>query len=100
MASGRLLVQCPECGTELAVDPATGAVLSSRQPKQAPAGGRSLEALLADLDHQKSRAEERFEQERKQLEDRERLLEEKFREAMRRADEEPDLPPRRPFDLD
>ena len=32
--------------------------------------------------------------------DKDRILEEKFREAMKRAEEEPDLPPKRPFDMD
>ncbi len=33
--------------------------------------------------------------------DRERLMEEKFREALKRAEEEPgEGPPKRPFDLD
>ncbi len=35
------------------------------------------------------------------LKDRDRLLEEKFEEALKRAEEEPDdAPPPRPFDLD
>ena len=35
------------------------------------------------------------------MKDRSRLLDEKFEEALRRAEEEPaDVPPPRPFDLD
>ncbi|GMU63828.1 MAG: hypothetical protein AMXMBFR36_01020 [Acidobacteriota bacterium] len=98
--SPKLTVTCPDCGTELTVDAATGAVLAHRAPKAPPAGGKSFDALFADLDAQKARAEDLFEREKAAFADRDRLLEEKFREAMKRADEEPDLPPKRPFDLD
>ncbi len=96
----KLKVPCPECGAEIVVDGATGAVLSHRMPNAPPAGGKDFDALLAGLDEGKARAEELFERERAAFADRDRLLEEKFKEAMKRAEEEPDLPPKRPFDLD
>jgi hypothetical protein len=92
---------CPECGSDLVVDAATGEVLSHRAPKRPPGGGHSFEDLLAGLDTGKQRAEQLFEREKAAMKDRDRLLEEKFKEAMKRAEEEPDEgPPRRPFDLD
>lgn len=103
MAEGfpKLTVRCPDCGSDLTVDAATGQVLSHRKPKQPPAGGKDFDALLKGLDEDKSRAEDVFAREVAAMKDRDRLLEEKFREAMRRAEEEPDEgPPRRPFDLD
>ena len=97
----KLLVRCPECGSDLTVDAATGEVLAHRAPKVPPGGGKDFDALLKGLDEDKSKAESVFEREVTALKDRDRLLEEKFREAMRRAEEEPDSgPPRRPFDLD
>jgi hypothetical protein len=97
----KLTARCPECGSELVLDAATGEVLSHRRPKQPPAGGKDLDSLLQGLDQDKARAEDVFQREVAALKDRDRLLEEKFREAMRRAEEEPDQgPPRRPFDLD
>lgn len=97
----KLTVACPECGSALVVDAATGEVLSHRAPKRPPAGGRDFDALLAGLDSERERAEETFERARAAERDRDRLLEEKFREALKRAEEEPDEgPPRRPFDLD
>lgn len=66
----------------------------------APAGGKDFDALLKGLDDDKARAEETFEREKAAFADRDRLLEEKFKEAMKRAEEEPDLPPKRPFDFD
>jgi len=97
----KLRVRCPDCGSDLLLDAETGEVLGHKKPKEAPAGGKSFDALLAGLSEEKSRAEEIFEREKAAIADRERLLEEKFREAMKRAEEEPDEgPPKRPFDLD
>jgi hypothetical protein len=97
----KFTVVCPDCGSDLVLDAATGAVLSHRAPKRPPAGGRSFEDLLADIDSGKERAEQLFEREKAAMKDRDRLLEEKFREAMKRAEEEPDEGrPVRPFDLD
>ena len=97
----KLNLRCPDCGSELVVDAATGEILSHRKAKQPLAGGKDFDALLKGLDEDKSRAEDIFEREKAALKDRDRLLEEKFREAMRRAEEEPDEgPPVRPFDLD
>ena len=97
----KLTVRCPECNSDLVIDGATGEVLSHRKAKQPPAGGKDFDSLLKGLDDDKARAEDVFQREVTALKDRDRLLEEKFREAMRRAEEDPDEgPPRRPFDLD
>lgn len=92
---------CPCCSAELTVDAETGHVLMQRKAKSPPAGGKDFESLLAGLDADKNRAEEVFEREKRAMKDRDRLLEEKFREALKRAEEEGDeSPPPRPFDLD
>jgi len=97
----KLRLSCPECGSELVVDAATGTVLSHRKAKPAPAEGKDFESLLEGLQQERTRADEIFERERAALKDRERLLDEKFRAAMKRAEEEPDTGrPARPFDLD
>jgi hypothetical protein len=83
------------------IDSATGEILSHKKAKQPIAGGKDFDALLKGLDDDKSRAEDIFQREVAAMKDRDRLMEEKFREAMRRAEEDPDQgPPRRPFDLD
>jgi hypothetical protein len=99
-AARKWTLACPECGAELVIDAETGALLGHRGAKSPPGGGRDFDALFADLDHQKARSEELFEREKAAFADRDRLLEEKFKEALKRAEEEPDLPPKRPFDLD
>jgi hypothetical protein len=98
--AARFPVRCPECGSELVVDGATGEILSHRAPKAPLAGGKTLDSLFADLESQKASAEDRFERERAAHADRARLLEEKFQEALKRADETPDEAVRRPFEDD
>lgn len=100
-ARTKLPVTCPDCGSDLVVDVATGEVLYHKKPKGPPAGGKDFESLFAEMDSQKSRAEELFEREKAAHKDRDRLLEERFQEAFRRAaEEDDDTPTPRPFDLD
>lgn len=97
----QLRIQCPECDAEILVDVATGTVITHRVPRKAPAGGKTLDGLLAGLEGERERRESVFEREKAAVADRERLLEEKFAAALRRAEEEDDdSPPVRPFDLD
>jgi len=96
-----LTIHCPDCDAHLVIDAATGEILAHRAAKQPLAGGKDFETLLEDLDRDKDEAEEVFAQEMAAMKDRDRLLEEKFKQAMERAKEEPDdVPPPRPFDLD
>jgi hypothetical protein len=98
----KLSVTCPDCGSDLVIDVATGEVLFHKQPKGPPAGGKDFESLFAEMDSQRARAEQVFDREQAAQKDRGRLLEEKFDEAFRRAAEaeDDDKPPPRPFDLD
>jgi len=83
-APERLRLRCPDCDSELVVDAATGEILSHRAPKAPVGGGKTFDSLFADIDAQKAAAEDRFEQEKSAHADRERLLEEKFNEALKR----------------
>ena len=97
----KLTVRCPECDSDLIIDAATGQILSHRRAKQPVGGGKDFDTLFQSLDEGKARAEDIFAREVAALKDRDRILEEKFREALRRAEEDPDEgPPPRPFDLD
>ncbi len=99
--SRKLQLRCPDCGSDLTVDAETGEVLFHRKAKEPIAGGKDFDSLFADLETQRTRADEIFEREKAAFGDRDRLMEEKFREAMKRAQEDPDQgPPKRPFDLD
>lgn len=99
--AGKLTLRCPECDADLVVDAATGEVLFHKAAKRPPAGGKDLDQLMRQMREEKAQAEDLFQREVAALKDRDRLLERKFEEALRRAEEEPDdKPPPRPFDFD
>jgi hypothetical protein len=60
----------------------------------------SFDQMLKGLDKQKQARDQIFEQELGSLKDRDRILEEKFRDAMKRADIDKDKPFRNPLDVD
>ncbi len=88
---------CPCCEATLVVDAQTGAIIS-HQEKAKPLA--SFEEMAKDLARQKQTREQVFAQELSSQKDRERLLEEKFREAMKRAEKDKDTPYRNPLDFD
>jgi len=90
-------IVCPCCEATIVVDRLSGEVLLHKA-KEKRAGG-TLESMVAGLDAQKSEMEKRFEREIASQKDRSRLLEEKFKEAMERA-EKSDKPVVNPMDLD
>jgi tRNA 2-selenouridine synthase SelU len=88
---------CPCCEAALVIDAQTGAVLSHEEKKKAHG---SFDDLRGEMDKQKELREQLFAQEMSSQKDRERLLEEKFREAMKRAGDDKDVPFKNPLDLD
>jgi DNA-binding ferritin-like protein len=95
--NARFTIICPCCEATLVVDAQTGALIS-HQEKTKPLA--SFEAMAKDLERQKQTREQLFAQELGSVKDRERLLEEKFREAMKRADKDKDKVFKNPLDLD
>lgn len=99
--SAKLTLRCPDCESRLVIDRETGEIIFHEPRKVAPGGGHDFDQLLDKLDQDKAVAEDLFEREVSALKDRDRLLEDKFEEALREARKSPeDEPPRRPFDLD
>lgn len=90
-------VKCPCCEARLTVDAQTGSVLGYEEKKK-PVG--SFDALKSEVEKQKQMRDQVFAQEMSSMKDRERLLEEKFNEAMKRAEGERDKPYRNPLDMD
>jgi len=90
-------VTCPCCEATLTVDAHTGALLAHEAKKKITG---SFEDLKGELSKQKELREQIFAQEMSSVRDRERLLDEKFKEAMKRADTDSDKPFRNPLDLD
>ncbi len=79
------------------VDAQTGAILSHEEKAKPVA---SFDEMLKGLDKQKEARDQLFSQELSSQKNRERLLEEKFQEALKRADKDKDKPFINPLDVD
>lgn len=90
-------ITCPCCESTLTIDAGTGALLAHEEKKKVFG---SFEDLKGDLNKQKEHRDQIFAQEMSSMKDRERLLEEKFKEALKRADTESATPFKNPLDLD
>ncbi len=88
---------CPCCEAALVIDAQTGAILSHEEKKKIYG---SFEDLKGEMSKQKELRDQLFSQEMSSMKDRERLLDEKFKEAMKRAEGEKDVPYKNPLDLD
>ncbi len=93
----RLSIICPCCEAALTIDKETGAIIAHEE-KAKKLG--SFDELKNNLDKQKELREQLFAQEMSSQKDRERLLEEKFQEAKKRAQSEPNTPFKNPLDFD
>jgi len=81
----------------LTIDKKTGALLAHEE-KTKKIG--SFDDLTNDLDKQKNLRQQLFAQEMSAQKDRRRLLDEKFKEALKRADSDSGKPFKNPLDLD
>ena len=88
---------CPCCETNITVDAHTGAIIAHEEKKKITG---SFEDLKGELGKQKEMRDQLFAQEMSSMKDRERLLEEKFQEALKKADKTAGVPFRNPLDMD
>jgi uncharacterized Zn finger protein (UPF0148 family) len=95
--SSRFTIICPCCEATLTVDAQTGTLLSHEEKAKPLA---SFEDMVKGLDKQKQQRDQIFKQELNSMKDRDRILEEKFQEAMKRAEKEKDKPYLNPLDID
>jgi predicted amidophosphoribosyltransferase len=93
----RFTLICPCCEATLTVDAQTGVILSHEEKAKPMA---SFDEMVKCLDKQKQMREQIFQQELGSQKDRKRLLEEKFQEAMKRAEKDKDKPFINPMDVD
>jgi hypothetical protein len=93
----KFTVLCPCCEAALTIDAQTGAVLAHEEKKKVLG---SFEELTSEVKKQKELRDQLFAQEMSSQKDRERLLDEKFREAFKRAEGDTSTPFRNPLDLD
>jgi hypothetical protein len=90
-------VLCPCCEATIVVDAQTGAIISHAEKAKPLA---SFEEMAKQMERQKQVRDQMFAQELGSHKDRDRILEEKFREAMKRAESEKDKPYINPLDID
>src|ERR671933_2349740 len=92
----RFTLICPCCEATIILDAQTGSIISHEEKAKPVA---SFDEMLKGLDKQKQQREQIFQQELGSLKDRERILEEKFREAMKKAEKDKDKPYVNPLDI-
>jgi uncharacterized protein YPO0396 len=90
-------ILCPCCEATLVIDRLSGEVLLHKVKESK--SGQSLESMVSNLETQKSEMAKRFDKQIESQKDRARILEEKFKEALQRADKS-DKPYINPMDLD
>ena len=83
--TSRFTIVCPCCEATLTIDSQTGAIITHSEKTRPVA---SFDEMVKGLDKQKQVREQIFAQELSSMKDRDRILEEKFQEAMKRADKE------------
>lgn len=97
MENANFTILCPCCEATLKIDRLTGAVVSHEEKGKKLS---SFEELQQNLSKQKETRENIFAQSFSAEKDRERILAEKFKEAMKHADDVKDTPFQNPLDLD
>jgi len=95
--TSRFTIICPCCEAKLSIDSQTGALLAHEEKAKPLA---SFDEMVKGLDKQKQFREQIFAQELNSMKDRDRILEEKFQEAIKRAEKERDKPYLNPMDID
>lgn len=90
-------ITCPCCESTIVIDRVTGEILLHKKPETK--SGLSLDAMVKSLDSQKSELAKKFDKNLESQKDRARILEERFKEAMQRA-EKSDEKPFNPMDYD
>lgn len=93
----RISIKCPCCEAAITIDGQTGAILSYDEKK---AVHGSFEDLKGELVKKAEMRDQLFAQEMSSVKDRERLLEEKFQEALKKAGPDTGKPFRNPLDMD
>ncbi len=93
----KIRIMCPCCESTIKIDGSTGAIISHEQ-KGKKLG--SFEELQSEMTKRKELTEQLFTQEQESQKDRHRILEEKFQDAMKKADRDSTEPFRNPLDMD
>lgn len=93
----KISVLCPCCESTLIIDGLTGAIISHEEKEKKLS---SFEDLATDMKQRKELTDQIFAQEKESQKDRHRILDEKFKEAMKKADTDSTEPFKNPMDMD
>ena len=92
-----LIVACPCCGTVLHLDPATGAVLLDERPRKGPV--KSFEEAARESAARQQQAKAQLARAMEEEKHKSEIMDRKFEEAMKKAEDDESPLPVRPFDL-
>lgn len=96
MDTSRFTIMCPCCEATLTIDAQTGSLIDHEEKAKPLA---SFDEMVKGLDKQKQVREQIFAQELSSMKDRDRILEEKFQAAKKKAEKDTRVY-RNPLDLD
>ena len=94
--TSRFTIVCPCCEATLSIDAQTGTLIAHEEKAKPHA---SFDEMVKGLDKQKQVREQIFAQELSSMKDRDRILEEKFQAAKKRAEKDTRIY-RNPLDLE
>lgn len=89
-------INCPCCGALVVVDPSTRAILRFEAPKKPLP---SFEEMLKEVGESKKKTESKLQRAMDEHQNRDEILDKKFKEALKKAETSKDPPPK-PFDYD
>ena len=94
-----ILIECPCCSSKITVDRETGAILSHEEVRKREFA--TLDDAMEHVKEQREEARDRLSRAFVDEKNRDKILEKKFQEAMKKAaDMDPDERPPSPFDDD
>jgi uncharacterized Zn finger protein (UPF0148 family) len=93
-----LVVTCPCCGNVLHLDRATGSVLLEERPKKGPV--KSFEEAARETSARQEQARAQLARAMEEEKHKSEIMDKRFREAVKKAEEDESPLPPRPFDLD
>lgn len=99
MSDDPLLIQCPDCGSTMTVDRATGAVIA-HEPAASKRKLGSLEEAAQEIARQRERAADLFAATVEREKHKSDILEKTFKQALEKAQKDPATRPRGIFDDD
>ena len=97
--SSTIQIGCPCCGSTLTIDPLLAAVLEHKLPVKPPVVAHMKDAVQ-HVKEEAARRDEKYQQIAEAEKNKGKLLDRKFQELLKKAQEEPITKPLKDIDLD